>query len=456
MTTKNKNIYKIHHLGGETTVTGSCHILAIKNGPNIMVDCGQTQGNDKSIPFEKSPVKIKDLDFLFITHAHLDHIGRIPELIEKGFKGEIISTHPTKKIMMPMLKDAMGFTNKSEKEIAKLQKTIDEITWGFEYNQNFNLSKGIKFKLSNAGHILGSCFIKFEIPVSSNKKTSIIFSGDLGSTNTPLLPDPDKPDNCELLILESTYGNKNHEKREERIENLGQILTKALKDNGKVFVPAFSLGRTQELIYELDRIFTDKTLQEKFPELKKRIPVFIDSPLGLEITKIYSSLNEFFDKEAKALLNSGDNPLDFKGLYCVDNFESHKKLTMINGPAIIIAGSGMCTGGRILNHLELNIDKKENDIFFIGYQAKGTLGQKIIKYSKRSNGYVRINREKVYIKSKVYNLVGYSAHADKNFLIKWVESMDKKPGAIKLVHGDNSARKELGYTFKKMGYEVIT
>jgi metallo-beta-lactamase family protein len=455
MTTTNKNIYQIFHLGGEKTVTGSCHILSIKKGPNIMIDCGLPQGNDKAIPFEKSQIKVKDIDFLFITHAHLDHIGRIPELIEKGFKGEIICTHPTKKIMVPMLKDAMGFSEKTSNQISKLEQTINDISWGFEYNEYFSLKNGVKFKLSNAGHILGSCFIKFEIPHTKNKKISIIFSGDLGNKCTPLLPDPDKPDNCDLLILESTYGNRVHEQREQRIENLGQILTKALKDKGKVFVPAFSLGRTQEFIYELDRLFSDKTLQDKFPELTHKIPVFIDSPLGLEITKIYSSLNEFFDKEAKNLLNSGDNPLDFKGLYCVDNFESHKKLTMIKGPAIIIAGSGMCNGGRILNHLEFNLDKKENDIFFIGYQANGTPGNDIIKYSKHPNGYVKINNHKIFIKAKVHNLSGYSAHADKTFLVEWVKSMEIKPKTVKLVHGDNSARNELSNTFKKIGYKII-
>ena len=415
----------IIHLGGENTVTGSCHLLQA-NGLNIMVDCGFAQGNDVVLPMESWPVKPVEIDYLFLTHAHIDHIGRVPELIEKGFSGEIICSHPTKALLEPMLQDAMGFSNMTERQTAKILKTIDDLSWGFEYREKFQLKKGIAFKLGCAGHILGSCFIRFELPDGF----TIVFSGDLGAKDTPILCDPDVPESCDLLILESTYGDRNHEGRKSRIEVLRKILGRALDDGGIVYIPAFSLGRTQELIYEIDRIGT-------------KVPVLIDSPLGLEITKIYSSLDSFWDKEAKALKANGDHPIDFKNLYAVERFLDHKRLLEMDGPAIVIAGSGMCTGGRIIEHLKAGIEDSRNDIFFVGYQAKGTAGRDILKYSKRPRGYVVLDGEKFDIKAKVHQLTGYSAHADQKGLIEWVDSMPEKPGRIKLVHGEAKAQKAM-------------
>ena len=415
----------IIHLGGENTVTGSCHLLQA-NGLNIMVDCGLAQGNDSVLTMELWPVKPSQVDYLFLTHAHIDHIGRVPELIERGFSGEIICTHATKALLTPMLQDALGFTDWPEKKIDKLLHTVDELSWGFEYKEKFQLKKGIAFKLGNAGHILGSCFIRFELPDGF----TIVFSGDLGAKDTPVLCDPDISESCDLLILESTYGDRNHEGRGDRIKRLRAVLLRAIADGGKVFIPAFSLGRTQELIYELDRIGT-------------KAPVFIDSPLGLEITNLYSALDEFWDKEAKEFKAKGDHPIDFKNLYSVERFRDHKKLLEMDGPAIVIAGSGMCTGGRILDHLRHGLDDPKNDIFFVGYQARGTLGRDILKYSKRPGGYVMLDGERFDIKSKVHQLTGYSAHADQKGLVEWVGSMPEKPGRIKLVHGEPGAQRAL-------------
>ena len=419
----------IIHLGGENTVTGSCHLLQA-NGLNIMVDCGLAQGNDSILPMESWPVLPSEVDYLFLTHAHIDHIGRVPELIEKGFSGEIITSHPTKAILAPMLEDAMGFTDMTSDAAAKMSEVIEELSWGFEYRETFSLKKGIEFKLGNAGHILGSCFVWFKFPIEAGADYTVIFSGDLGCNNTPILPDPDMPDSCDLLILESTYGDRNHEGKKSRIEVLRKILGRALDDGGIVYIPAFSLGRTQELIYELDRIGT-------------KVPVFIDSPLGLEITKIYSSLDSFWDKEAKELKAKGDHPIDFKNLYSVERFRDHKKLLEMDGPAVIIAGSGMCTGGRILDHLRHGLDDPKNDIFFVGYQARGTPGRDIMRYSKRPGGYVVLDGEKFDIKARVHALSGYSAHADQNELLAWVASMPEKPGRIKLVHGEARAQKAM-------------
>jgi len=416
-------IPRISHLGAKNCVTGSCHLIETQPGSpdsvNILIDCGTAYGDDPVLPFDQFPVTPESIQYLFLTHAHIDHIGRVPEFIAAGFRGEIICTHATKALLLPMLHDALSFSRDrwSRGEVQKLESRIDELSWGFELHDVYDLRKGITFTLKNAGHILGSCFIQLSFPVDSDQKYRVIFSGDLGCSDTPILPDPDKPESCDLLILESTYGNRLHPERKNRVEALRRLLEKALADKGIVYIPAFALGRTQELLYELDRINID-------------VPVFVDSPLGLTITDIYSSLESFWDKDSQALMARGDHPFDFKGLYAVRKFRDHEKLLNIKGPAIIIAGSGMCTGGRILDHLDQGLDDSRNDVFFVGYQAHGTLGRKIIE-------------GKVSVRAAIHNLGGYSAHADQRMLIDWVRSMPEPPGETRLVHGDAKAREAL-------------
>ncbi|SHO53543.1 MBL fold metallo-hydrolase [Desulfopila aestuarii] len=412
----------VTHLGAKECVTGSCHLIetqpGFSNGINILVDCGIAQGDDPELPFDQFPVAPADIDYLFLTHAHVDHIGRVPGLIEAGFDGEIICTHATQALLIPMLRDAMSFSARSEKDVHRLEARIDKLSWGFELHETFALKKGITFKLGNAGHILGSCFILFTFPdEESGNEYRVIFSGDLGCNDTPILPDPDAPESCDLLILESTYGNRLHPDRANRVETLRKVLDKALADNGIVYIPAFSLGRTQELLYELDK-------------MNIKVPVFVDSPLGLEITKIYAELDEFWDEDARKLLEKSDHPFDFKGLYAVEKFQDHQKLLNIKGPAIIIAGSGMCTGGRIVDHLRHGLEDSRNDIIFVGYQAKGTPGRRLIE-------------KKDPVKAAIHTLTAYSAHADQQMLVNWVRSMPQLPREIRLVHGDSEARQAL-------------
>ncbi len=448
--------YILTHLGGLRTVTGSCHLLQTR-GLNIMVDCGLAQGNDNVAPMETWGVPPSRIDYLFLTHAHIDHIGRVPELLQQGFRGQIICTHATKALIRPMLRDALNFSDMTQQQAAKLLETIDELSWGFEYDRSFDLESGIRFKFGRTGHILGSCFIRFEIPNnSSTTDNSIVFSGDLGAHNTPILPDPDIPEPWDLLILESTYGDRNHEERKQRTRRLGEALIRALSDRGKVFIPAFALGRTQELLYEMDRLFSDPEWQDEFPtlNLQSAIPVFIDSPLGQRLTRVYARLSEFWDTETQELLRSGDHPLDFDHLYTVDSYQNHRELLNMEGPAVIVAGSGMCTGGRIIDHLKAGLENPKNDVFFVGYQAHGTPGRDIIHYSQKPDGYVRLDGKKVFIKAKVHTLTGYSAHADQKGLLNWVQSMSVKAGEIKLVHGEPEAQNAFRNKLLQLGYTV--
>ncbi|MCF8053426.1 MAG: MBL fold metallo-hydrolase [Desulfobacterales bacterium] len=420
---------KITHLGGESTVTGSCHLVQAR-GVAILIDCGLAQGSDAVSPMDDWPAAPSDIDFVFLTHAHIDHIGRVPELIQKGFSGEIIATHPTKALLLPMLDDAMGFSDLSKKEADRICRKIDEAAWGFETNRAFDLAKGIRFTLGRAGHILGSCWVQIDIP----EEGRVIFSGDLGSRDTPILCDPDIPEGCDLLVMESTYGDRLHGNRKDRQKRLGQVLDHVLADGGKVFIPAFALGRTQELIYEMDRLF-EKGLD--------KVPVFVDSPLGLAITEIYSSLSQYWDKEARKIAERGDHPIDFRGLYAVRRHSDHLALCDAAGPMVILAGSGMCTGGRILDHLRKGIEDPKNDILFVGYQAAGTPGRDIVTYGKKPGGHVMLDGERLDIRAAVHQMGGYSAHADQEGLVSWVDAMAERPKEIKLVHGEAGARVSL-------------
>lgn len=451
--------FPLLHLGGKDTVTGSCHLLITDNS-NIMVDCGMAQGHDSVQPMSEWEIHPRNIDYLFLTHAHIDHIGRLPEMISAGFKGEIICSHASKSLIIPLLKDALSFQDYTDEQEKKLIATVQDLSRGVKYGQRFTLTNEIAFSLGRAGHILGSSFLWLQIPMKNNRSWSVVFSGDLGNRNTPLLPDPDPPPACDMLILESTYGDRLHGDKTHRLENLGKILVRALTDKGKVFIPAFALGRTQELLYELDRLFTDEQWGKRFPELQQQgrgnapVPVFVDSPLALKVTDVYSEFSAFWDMEAKSLLAENNHPFDFNGLYSVKYFKEHQQILDFPGSAIIIAGSGMCTGGRIVDHLLKELGNMNNDILFVGYQGKGTPGRDILKYAD-SHGYVRLKQQKVTIQAKVHQLTGYSAHADQQGLLDWVASMPDKPGAIRLVHGEKTAQSVLASKLSAQGNNVI-
>ncbi len=411
------------HLGGDDTVTGSCHLLQ-SNGVNILVDCGLAQGRDRVVEMSAWPVRPRDIDFVFLTHAHIDHIGRVPELIRHGFGGEILCSHPTKALLGPMLSDALRFTDATRRERERLLERIDELSWGFEFQRDFDLKKSIRFRLGRAGHILGSAWVRFALPGAG----SVLFSGDLGNRDTPLLRDPEPPLPSTTLVLESTYGNRTHPDRSQRTASLGAILRHCLADQGKVFIPCFALGRTQELLYELNTLCMEENLN---------VPVYIDSPLGLELTRVYHSLRAYWDQEAKAKLASGDHPLHFPSLRTVRDLEEHFAIVDAPGPMVILAGSGMCTGGRILDHLRTGLPDPRNDVLFVGYQAGGTLGRKLLHRANTARrGYVHIDNQRIPVRAAIHQLSGYSAHADQPGLLDWVRAMGETPADVRLVHGE--------------------
>jgi len=419
-----------------------------------LVDCGQTQGHDRAIAIELWPVSPEEVDCLFLTHAHIDHIGRLPELIEAGFRGDIICSHPTKALLEPLLRDTLRLGGADRDKSRGLLRRIDELSWGFEYGKRFAVRHGVEFSFGRAGHILGSAFIQFFIPQGDGLK-SVVFSGDVGRENTAILPDPDVPEPCDLLVLESTYGGRRHEGRGSRLEELGLALERALSDGGKVLIPAFALGRTQEILYELDRLWEDAEWGRRLRARGNEplVPVFVDSPLGLKITSVYRELTPFYDAEAQELLAAGDDPIDFAHLYSTARYREHQELLGIPGPAIIIAGSGMCSGGRIVDHLRTGLSEARNDIIFVGYQAPGTPGHDIVKYGPKG-GYVALDGERVEIRAQIRRLHGYSAHADEEELLSWVEKMEKPPARIKLVHGEPQAQQALGDSLRQRGYVI--
>jgi metallo-beta-lactamase family protein len=442
----------VTHFGAAHGVTGSCHHLAPK-GLNILVDCGLAQGRDPVVPMESWPVKPSDVDFVFLTHAHVDHVGALPELVRRGFRGEILTTHPTRALLLPMLEDAMGFSQIPEEEVPNLCARIDELTWGFEYGEEFDLRDGLRFRFRRAGHILGSASVWLS---DRGEGWSVLFSGDLGGPDRPLLPDPDPPDPCDLLVLEATYGDRAHPPKGDRPRSLGRALSRALADGGKVLIPSFALGRTQELLYELDRLASEPALAEEFPVLASdsRIPVFLDSPLGARLTEIHQKLTAFWDREARALLRSGDNPLDFDRLYEAGRYRDHLKILEYPGACIVIAGSGMCSGGRIVDHLKACLEDARNDVIFIGYQAQGTPGRRIVECARNPSGSVELEGERFAVRARVHVLPGFSAHADRDELIAWVRSMPAPPDRIRLVHGDAQAKQALGESLRELGYDV--
>ncbi len=439
----------VHH-GALDGVTGSCHQLKFGENRSILVDCGLFQGADaKGRDEEQIDFSLDGIQGLVLTHVHLDHVGRIPYLIAAGFNGPIYCSPPTAKLLPLTMEDAMrvGVT-RNKRLIERFLHDLRRHIRPMPYDRWHNLDGGIKMRLTPAGHILGSSIVEFDY-----QSERFVFSGDLGSRHQPLLKDPVSPERADFLVLESTYGDRLHAGREERVQELEKVLCRTLENKGVTIIPAFSVGRTQELLYEMNEIF-EQVGRRLGCSMLKAIDVIIDSPLAQRFTELYDSMRAYWDEEAQHVLTYDDQPLVFENLVQIDSHAEHQDtieyLKESGLPAIVIAASGMCSGGRVVNYLKEFIGNPTTDIVFVGYQASGTPGRYI-----QDTDWVRLDGKRYDIRAQVHQLSGYSAHADQSDLLRFVENMQEPPKAIRLVHGETDAKAALRKELEQRGYNVV-
>ena len=467
----------IKHHGAVQGVTGSCHELFVDSDQSVLVDIGLFQGaetsgsgadsNSLEIDFDLSSVQA-----LVITHVHIDHVGRLPYLLAAGFTGPIYCSKPSAELLPLVIEDALkvGVTRNASIIKACLDKLTSQLvpldykTWtniplnNKPLNKNPTNNSKLQIKLCRAGHILGSAYVVFrvsnaELTSQGKRYHDVVFSGDLGAPYSPLLCAPQSPYRADQLVIESTYGDRNHENRSTRQQKLQQSLEHALSDSGTVLIPAFSIGRTQELLYELEHIIHQNKLK---PVSQTRsgvslnwedIDIIIDSPLASRFTEVYRSLANYWDDEAKRRVISGRHPLSFEQVTTIDSHETHLQtvsyLQRQTRPAIVIAASGMCAGGRMVNYLKALLGDERNDVLFVGYQAAGTPGRDILRFHDKPNGYVVFDGERYAIHAKVQQISGYSAHAGQRDLLNFIKRMRVPPKKVHLVHGDDNAKRTL-------------
>lgn len=442
----------VHH-GGYLGVTGSCHQLHLNSSRSILIDCGSFQGADskrRSSPQIDFP--LDGIDALLLTHVHIDHIGRVPYLIEAGFHRPIYCTPPTAKFLPVMLEDAirLGMT-RNQKVIGSLLKSITDLIQPVSYGKWQSLPGNAEFRFSTAGHILGAAVIEVR-----NKDMWICFSGDIGSRCTPILKPPVSPERADILVLESTYGDRIHEGRETRMERLEAILLETLENRGVTLIPAFSLGRTQEILFELNQIIEGIGRKNGSSALNA-YDIIVDSPLAIKLTDIYEQMEPYWSQEAQEVLTVDSQPFVFNNLIEIERGgESRGNLEYLKRsgkPAIVIAGSGMCTGGRIMEYLKAFLHRPNTDIVFVGYQATGTTGRAIQK-CELGKCSVRIDHKEFPVRAKTHTLSGYSAHADQLDLIQFVQGIATPPKEIRLVHGEEHAKEAFQKKLQELGYNA--
>ena len=445
---------KISFLGATKIVTGSNFLIETKN-TKFLIDCGMFQGN-KSInrmnyePFGFDPKKI---DFMVLSHAHIDHSGRIPKLVKEGFNGDIYCTKATADLCSIMLPDSghiqemeNEWDNRKRKRSGKKLReplyTVKEAEESLRYfrpvlyNQKIEVNEEIVLRFRDAGHILGSSIIELWIK-EDNKKAKLVFSGDLGRKDRPILRDPSLIEETDYLIIESTYGNRLHPPSKDDAKKLISIINTTARRGGNVVIPSFAVERAQDIIYELNKYYTEYIKNEDQGFLK--VPVYIDSPLTVSATEIFLRNPDCFDEESLKLIKIGNNPLDFPNLKFTKTTEESKQLNIIKESKVIISASGMCTAGRIKHHLKHNLWRRESSIVFVGYQAEGTLGRRI----KEGEKVVKIFGEEIRVNAEIYSLEGFSGHADRDGLMWWMRSFKNKPKKIFIVHGEEQSTKEI-------------
>lgn len=429
----------IQFLGGAKTVTGSCFFVKTDN-LKFLVDCGAFQGPEEleDRNYEPFPFNPADIDFVFLTHAHFDHCGRIPVLVKQGFKGRIICTQPTRDLAKVILLDSANLQEEESKrwevkakmeEMRKplfTEQDVEECMKYFEvypYGTSVNLSHDCEFRLRDSGHILGSAIIELWIKNSADRLRKLVFSGDLGQPGARIVNDPDLIRDADYVICESTYGNRLHKDRNETVLELLAALQSAQREGGNVLIPSFAIERTQEILYELNLFIENKLISN--------LPVYLDSPMASRATEIFRQYPDFYDEDAKRLIQKGDDPFDFPGLTKIESTEESKRLVSKKG-IVIIAGSGMCTGGRILHHLKNNIENPTTHLVIVGYQVAGTLGRRFVDKEK----VVKIMGQDYQNNAKLFTLNGFSGHGDQRDLRYWLRGFGHTPRQVFLVHGD--------------------
>ncbi|MGM0702877.1 MAG: MBL fold metallo-hydrolase RNA specificity domain-containing protein [Pseudomonadota bacterium] len=445
----------LHH-GGAEGVTGSCHRLQIAADRALLVDCGLFQGQDaqgqgpegqSAIEQHSVTFPVDDVLALAVTHVHIDHIGRLPYLLAAGYKGPILCSVPSARLLPLVIEDALkiGFT----RDRALIERFLDEVEHrlvALPYKRWHTVLDDerhrLRVKLQRAGHILGSAYVEVDsLDKASGRAQRTVFSGDLGAPYAPLLPAPRSPYRADTLVLESTYGDRRHEDRRHRRERLKAAIDRALENGGTVIVPAFSIGRTQELLYELEGLIHGAR-DERWRELE----IVVDSPLAARFTQVYRELKPWWDAEAHRRLRSGRHPLSFDNLYTVESHEEHERtvdyLARTHRPAVVIAASGMATGGRVVNYLERMLPDERHAVVFIGYQGAGTPGRAIQRYGPQG-GWVELEGKRIDIRARIDTVSGYSAHADQRDLLHFIQRMRQPPRHVRLVHGEPEAQAAL-------------
>ena len=437
---------KLTFVGAAHEVTGSCHFLQTA-GKNILIDCGMEQGPDL---YENPglPIPANEVDYVFLTHAHIDHSGMLPRLAKDGFKGQIFTTYATADLCNIMLRDSAHiqefeaeWRNRKGKRAGQpeyepvyvMQDALDaiELLVPCQYGERIRICEGVEIRFTDVGHLLGSASI--EVWATEDGVTKkIVFSGDIGNTDQPIIKDPAYTENADYIVMESTYGNRVHaQEKPDYLGDFTRILKETFDRKGNVVIPSFAVGRTQEMLYFIREI-KEKGLLSEYPDFE----VYLDSPLAIEATKVFTkNMRECFDEEALALVNAGINPLVFPGLHTAISSEDSKMINFIEKPKVIISASGMCDAGRIRHHLKHNLWHENCSVIIAGYQAEGTMGRRLIEGSKQ----VKIMGEDIKVNAKIYNMKGFSAHADKEQLLEWYGKMKQPPKAFFVTHGEFDA-----------------
>lgn len=449
---------KITFLGAAKTVTGS-NFLVEAAGKKFLVDCGMYQGKATEEKENEAPFlfDVSEIDFMLLTHAHIDHSGRIPKLYNDGYRNPVIATKATCDLCTIMLPDSghiqemeIEWRNKKRKREGKEELpplyTAEDATKCLElfkrvkYDEIVEIDENIKVRFNDAGHMLGSAII--EVWVTEDGKTQkAVFTGDLGNNDIPLLASPTMIESADYLIMESTYGSRLHMRNDDKAELFLNVVSETLDKGGTVVIPSFAVGRTQEIVYELNKLKETRDDEEFIKKYKTlmSVPVFVDSPLAISATEIFRENTDLFDDEVKEEMEKGDNPLEFPGLQFTRTAEESKALNESNQSSIIISASGMCEVGRIKHHLKHNLWNPNSTILFVGYQAPGTLGSKLVNGEKK----VKVFGEEITVNARIEYIEGYSGHADQEWLLNFVYSFIKKPKHIFLVHGEEESQEVL-------------